>query len=115
MSDNDINTNSAVTVYVGGYGDRRFKQWAKWVTAVDLSKTNGYAFEGEFLSLNRKHRLPVGAVILFYGRFGSAKHNKPAVEVCRVGPYGLETIFVKKPLDESWALDVMEDVAALLK
>jgi len=112
MSDNNT---SKTTVLIEGYGDRRFRQWAKRVTSVDLTKTNGYAFDGQFLTLGRKYRLPVGAIVLFFGRFSSEKRNSPAVRVCVVRETGLEIVFERKRLNESWALEVMKDVAAILK
>ena len=42
----------------------RYKHWAKLVKAVDTTKSNGYAFAGDFLSVNREARVPEGAVIV---------------------------------------------------
>ncbi len=42
----------------------KYKHWAKLVTAVDTSKTNGYAFSGEFLAVGAEHKVPVGSVIV---------------------------------------------------
>jgi len=40
------------------------KHWAKIVTSVDVSKTNGYAFAGEFLDINREHKVPYGCIVV---------------------------------------------------
>jgi hypothetical protein len=42
----------------------KYKHWAKVVTSVDTTKTNGYAFQGEFLGVTREHKLPVGSIIV---------------------------------------------------
>jgi len=42
----------------------KYKHWAKAVTSVDTTKTNGYAFAGEFLSVSREHKLPMGTIIV---------------------------------------------------
>lgn len=45
------------------YHRGKYKHWAKLVTGVDTTKTNGYAFEGEFLNINAEHKIPVGSII----------------------------------------------------
>ena len=42
----------------------KYKHWAKLVTAVDTTKTNGYAFIGSFLQVTAEHKVPVGSVIV---------------------------------------------------
>ncbi len=42
----------------------KYKHWSKLVTSVDTSKTNGYAFSGEFLSVTAEHKIPVGSVVV---------------------------------------------------
>ena len=42
----------------------KYKHWAKIVKHVDISKTNGYAFEGEFISPWAEHKLPEGTIIV---------------------------------------------------
>lgn len=46
------------------YHKRKYKHWAKLVTGVDVTKTNGYAFQGEFLNIDREHKVPVGSIIV---------------------------------------------------
>lgn len=48
--------------------------WTKHVTAVDIAKSNGYAFEGEFLN-EGEAELPTGAVIVQKNPMGSVKNN----------------------------------------
>lgn len=62
---------------ITGAGRIRGKVWAKKITAVDVSKQNGYAFEGEFLSAYDQladFDVGEGDVVLMYCVHGSAKH-----------------------------------------
>lgn len=45
------------------YHLNKYKHWSKLVKSVDTTKTNGYAFNGEFLNVNYEHKLPVGSII----------------------------------------------------
>ena len=42
----------------------KYKHWAKIVKDVDITKTNGYAFIGDFISVNQEHMIPEGSVIV---------------------------------------------------
>jgi len=42
----------------------KYKHWAKKVSSVDVTKTNGYAFIGQFLDVRSEHKLPVGSVVV---------------------------------------------------
>ena len=42
----------------------KYKHWAKVVTSVDATKTNGYAFGGEFLHVRAEHKVPVGSIVV---------------------------------------------------
>jgi len=42
----------------------KYKHWAKLVTSIDTTKANGYAFSGEFLSINVEHKLPIGSLVV---------------------------------------------------
>jgi len=42
----------------------KYKHWAKLITSVDTNKTNGYAFEGEFLDVNAEHKVDVGSLVV---------------------------------------------------
>lgn len=60
------------------------KHWAKLVSAVDKKQTSGYAFSGEFLSVDRQSKIPAGSIV---------------VEVCgntikayRITPHGKEKL-----------------------
>lgn len=42
----------------------KHKHWAKLVKAIDKSKTNGYAFIGDFLSVRAEHRVPKNSIVV---------------------------------------------------
>jgi len=43
----------------------KYKHWAKLLTGVDTTKTNGYAWEGRFLSVGAEHLLPAGSIVVY--------------------------------------------------
>ncbi len=103
-----------IIITVPEYGDHRFKSWAKLLTGVDRSKTNGYCFEGSFIS--QKAEVPVGSYLLLYGRFGSMKYNDPAVRVLRVNEDGsLEKVYEKQCETEKWALETRDEIASIIE
>ena len=101
-------------VYVENYGDKRYKKWAKILTGVDRSKSNGYCFEGQFVSPGTKQELNLGTYILNYGSFGSARKHKQAIKLFIVTAEGLEAVFEDYNLNINWALDVRDRIADLL-
>jgi len=42
----------------------KYKHWAKRIIGVDITKTNGYAFQGDFLNVREEHKLPVGSIVV---------------------------------------------------
>ena len=46
------------------YHMNKYKHWCKHVTRVDRSKTDGYAFIGEFLNPANEHAIAQGAVVV---------------------------------------------------
>lgn len=65
----------------------RREGWSKLVTAVDTTKTNGYAFEGEFLG-NGEHDLPIRSIVIQKNPVGSLKnggHQAECFLVCESG------------------------------
>ena len=101
-----------VIITVPKVGDRRFKQWAKLVKSVDTSKTNGYAFEGNFLTPGRKAEVETG-ILIVYGEEGSRANRKPVVAVVRVKEdASLEEILRVYGMD--WVLEIRDKVAELV-
>lgn len=46
------------------YHFSKYKHWSKLITDIDTSKSNGYAFIGDFLKVESKHQVPVGSLIV---------------------------------------------------
>lgn len=46
------------------YHRHTYKHWVKLVKTVDVTKNSGYAFDGEFLDIEREHKVPVGSIIV---------------------------------------------------
>ena len=92
----------------------RHKSWMKELTSVDASKTNGYAFDGTFLKRGIKAEVKVGALLLQYDEYGSVKHKEAEVLVYRVEADG-DCTELLKATGRSWALDLRDDVAKLMK
>jgi hypothetical protein len=53
----------------------RRSSWWKHVTNVDTSKSNGYAFDGEFLAAETEYDLPVGSIVIECRPDGSVKNS----------------------------------------
>jgi len=102
-------------VFISPIGDRRFKRWVKTVEAVDTTVPNGYAFQGTFIGFDRQAELEVGTLLLYFGMKGSRRFQRPCVALKEVTPEGrLETLYERDRLDLSWALDVRDDIAAIV-
>jgi hypothetical protein len=59
--------------HITASGSRR--GWYKLVTSVDTTKSNGYAFEGDFLKSGVELDLPMGSVIISKNPTGSVKNG----------------------------------------
>jgi len=64
------------------------KGWIKKVEAVDTSKKDGYAFEGEFLKENVETDIEVGGILLRVDPEDSARRSYKTGHVLRVKPDG---------------------------
>lgn len=42
----------------------KYKHYSKVITSIDDSKTNGYAFNGEFLKVDKENRIPEGSYVI---------------------------------------------------
>ncbi len=92
--------------------DSRWKAWCRTLSGVDQSATNGYAFQGQFLTLGRKAEVPVGAYIMRYDEVGSRSSREPVVSISRVEADGTLTP-VLEATGRSWALDLRDEAAKL--
>jgi hypothetical protein len=101
-----------------GIGDGRFKSWQKIVESVDTSKTNGFAFVGDcFLRCGELYEFPTGTYIIVYGEDGSRAHHYPCVALYRVvdgTDYKLERLGTWECLGLNWALEIRDEVSAII-
>lgn len=42
----------------------KYKHWAKLINKVDVTKTNGFAFDGQFLDVQSEHKIDEGSLIV---------------------------------------------------
>lgn len=42
----------------------KYKHYAKLLTGIDTTKTNGYAYIGDFLFVTAEHRVPINSIII---------------------------------------------------
>lgn len=94
--------------------DSRFKSWTKTLTGVDISKTNGYCFDGEFVSKSGLVELALGSFLLHYAETGSRANHTPDVYVYRVIEDGVQEVYKRMGLPLTWALAVRDDIAEIL-
>ena len=96
--------------------DGRKKSWRKLLTQVDETKTNGYAFVGEWLRAGERAELEVSSFILCYDEAGSMKNWYPVVRLFKAVENGLEEVlhWEGKTHECNWALAVRDDIAAIL-
>ena len=96
--------------------DERKKAWRKLLDGVDKTKTNGYAFAGNWLLAGERAELQVGSFILCYDEAGSTKNWYPLVRLLRVGVNGLDEVYRWEgdARERSWALAVRDEIAAIL-
>lgn len=73
-----------------GTASGRRTGWIKHVTEIDATKTNGYAFGGEFLKSGVEAELPAGAVLLYCDPFGSVKNGWKEARVTKLQADGTE-------------------------
>lgn len=94
---------------------KRHKCWAKTVTHVDITKNNGYAFEGEFVKANELIELPVGTYILGYEQTGSDRNKETEARIYIVTENGLEKTGVETSTTKNdWALRIRDAAAELI-
>ena len=96
--------------------DERKKTWRKHLKSVDKTRTNGYAFVGDWLRAGEREELEVGSFILCYDEPGSMKNWYPVVRMFKVVENGLEEVFHWEGdfRERSWALAVRDEISAIL-
>ena len=103
-------------VFIPESMDSRKKSWRKFLTGVNISKSNGYAFEGNWLRAGEKAELAEGSHVLTYDEPGSMKNWYPVIGLYRVEDGLLKNVFEYEGdiAEKSWALSVRDKIASLL-
>jgi len=97
---------------------RKGAEWWKKIERIDWSKTNGYAFIGEFLPRPRRNREDIqvsvekGAYIVHVWDNGSWKYHDKHAELLRATENGLETIIEYK-FGKDAILQLLQDIKKL--
>ena len=105
--------DAMVAVDVPLVGDPRHKNWAKIIDNVDETKSNGWAFDGEFIAAGGIQDVPVGSLVLVYGEKGSRAN--PQIEARVFVANGDGTIsHVKSATGRAWARSLRDRVAEML-
>ena len=89
------------------------KSWAKVLTHVDVEKTNGFAFEGDWLAVGRKVEVPVGAIILVHSDTGNPSAPFSVVKLFRVSGSG-DFELLAEASGRDWVLELRDKAAALV-
>ena len=102
-----------VAVEVPLVGDARHKNWAKVVANVDETKSNGWAFDGEFIAAGGIQDVPVGSVVMVYGEKGSRANPQIEAQVFVANGDGTMS-HIKSASGRAWARTLRDRVAELL-
>lgn len=102
-----------VAVAVPLLGDERRKNWAKIVTGVDDTKSDGWAYEGEFIATGGIQDVPAPSVLLVYGERGSRGNPIIEARAYLVNTDGTLTDAAAAS-GRAWARTLRDDVADLL-
>lgn len=102
-----------VAVQVPQLGDERRRHWAKLVTAVDTSKSSGWAYVGDFVADGGIQDLPAGGVLLVYGERGGQQNPRPEATLYTIGADATLTMEASAS-GRAWARTLRDRVAELL-
>ena len=103
-----------VAVEVPLVGDARLKNWAKVVDFVDITKADGWAYEGEFVAVGGIVDLEAPCVLVVYGEKGSRGNPQQEARVYTVntdGSLGLHDTATGR----AWARTIRDTVVDLLE
>ncbi len=102
-----------VAIEVPLVGDERRKHWAKVVTNVDQSKSDGWAYDGEFIADGGIQDVEAPSVLLVYGERGSRTnpHSEARVYVVNTDA----TLSLRETsTGRAWARTLRDTVADLV-
>ena len=94
-------------------GDERRKNWAKIVTNVDTDKSDGWAYEGDFIDVGGIVDLPAPSVLLIYGEKGS--RTNPQIEAAAYVANTDGTLTRRASASgRTWARTLRDEIAELV-
>ena len=108
-----MDARTFVAVEVPLVGDERRKHWAKVVSNVDENKSDGWAYEGEFIADGGIQDLEAPGVLLVYGERGSRTnpHSEARVYVVNTDA----TLSLRQTATgRAWARTLRDTVAELV-
>jgi len=85
--------------------------WAKTVTGLDKTHTNGYSILGVFI--DNLVNLPIGSLIIDNSIHGSRKSHNPIYYLYRITELGL--VLLEKSSGKTWAVDLWAAIEKNLK
>lgn len=95
-------------------GDERRKNWAKIVSNVDQDRSDGWAYEGEFIAVGGIQDVMAPAVLLIYGEKGSRTNPLIEARVYMVNPDATLTLH-ESATGRAWARTLRDGVAELVE
>lgn len=102
-----------VAVEIPQLGDDRLKHWAKLVSAVDSTRSSGWAFTGAFVATGGLQDVPAGSVLLVYGERGSRANPQVEARAYVVNPDATLTLHASAK-GRAWARTLRDPVERLL-
>lgn len=102
-----------VAIDVPLVGDERRKNWAKVVTNVDQDRSDGWAYEGEFIAVGGIQDIMAPSVLLVYGEKGSRGNPLIEARVYAVNPDATLTLH-EAATGRAWARTLRDRVAELV-
>jgi hypothetical protein len=108
--------NKELLKAAGEEHDTRFRSWAKEIISVDASKSNGYAFEGDFINEGTVEVEIKPRLYLVMTTAGSRKYQTRTYTVVAMDADGNLAATDIQTTDKTrgWALRIRDQVAALL-
>jgi hypothetical protein len=103
-----------VAVEIPLVGDERRKNWAKVVTNVDQDRSDGWAYEGEFVAVGGIQDVTAPAVLLVYGEKGSRGNPLIEARVYLVNTDATLTLH-ESATGRAWARTLRDGVADLVQ
>lgn len=109
-----MNARALVAIEVPLVGDERRKHWAKLVSHVDENKSDGWAYDGEFIADGGVQDVEAPAVLLLYGEKGSRANPQIEARVYVVNTDATLSLHASAT-GRAWARTLRDGVAELLE